>query len=702
MDLQTIMTLTLSLHRKLLRNLLCWPPILAGKDVQAVAQPGSGKTFGYLLPALPKLISAKKSSQARTVLILVPTRELAQQVADSCSSLRKLYKLRVACIVGGSDRAAQAQSLAGKPDIIVATPGRLIDLADSADSALSSVGYLVLDEADKMLSLGFKTQLDQIWTSIVLLFTATMPAEVATAAAQWQRDPVCINMHQAEAPPASNVTQVVQVCAEHKKPRKLQKHLEQVKAKSEQGRSKPRILVFCNKVKTVRFVHTLCVEAGVKAAMLHGERSQPEREAALQAFKNGTAQILVATDVAGRGLHIKNLPYIVNYDFPSRMEAYIHRVGRTGRLASSGHAFSFFTRNLAPLARPLLNHLLDHDQSVDPNLVKLADAFDIANAKLKEASEGAAGASSPAEPAADPGSKGEKGKVKGRKKKTQSSDGSSAQKAFGEQTVVKQKQKPLRQEPSGLKVMREPPEADNKGPSMKRVTRKALPGRLRKKLAKEATISSSFTLWLLSELPALAEKKDFSQGGGFAKESYYVTLGLFLLSLPGLWSQIKRAPKAKKVRKTFEVAGPARSDALPLDERARQLFAYFKHYNYEVMETGETIRFAGTYKASRGQAAALIFYVFCGLASTALVLSIAAPFGGQNWYWLTLLSPLSGFYYWQRGTRQEEVQVKMVTADDDSVTDILVEGPEEEVMRLRKEFNLMEKGKELVKGLLEQ
>ncbi|BDA50408.1 Protein COFACTOR ASSEMBLY OF COMPLEX C SUBUNIT B CCB1, chloroplastic [Coccomyxa sp. Obi] len=217
-----------------------------------------------------------------------------------------------------------------------------------------------------------------------------------------------------------------------------------------------------------------------------------------------------------------------------------------------------------------------------------------------------------------------------------------------------------------------------------------------------ASTSSALGLWLLSTLPALADETvDFSKGG-FAKESYYVTLGLFLLSLPGLWSQIKRAPKAKKVRKTFEVAGPSQPDAMPLDQRARQVFQYFKKYNYEIAQTGDVIKFEGTYQASRGQAAALIFYVFCGLASTALVLSIAAPFGGQNWYYLTLLSPLSGLYYWQRGTRKEEVQVKMVTADDDSVTDILCEGPEEEMMRFSKELGLNEKGKELVKGILER
>lgn len=211
---------------------------------------------------------------------------------------------------------------------------------------------------------------------------------------------------------------------------------------------------------------------------------------------------------------------------------------------------------------------------------------------------------------------------------------------------------------------------------------------------------SSAALWMLSQLPAQAEATDFSQGS-FSKESYYVTLGLFVLSVPGLWSQIKRAPKAKRVRKTFETKGPKQEGSLPLDQRARQIFAYFKKYNYDVKDTGDVIRFTGNYKASRGQAAALTFYVFMGLGSTALVLSIAAPFGGSYWYALTALSPLAGIYYWQKGSRVEEFAVKMVTADDDSTTDIVVEGDQEEVTRMSKELVLVEKGKVYVKGFLE-
>ena len=169
---------------------------------------------------------------------------------------------------------------------------------------------------------------------------------------------------------------------------------------------------------------------------------------------------------------------------------------------------------------------------------------------------------------------------------------------------------------------------------------------------------------------------------------------------PGLWSQIKRAPKSKRVRRTYEVAGPAAEGGPSLDATARAIFSHFKSFNYRVAAQGDVIRFVGTYRASKGQAAALVFYVFCGLASTALVLSIAAPFGGDAWYALTALSPLAGTYYWARGEREEEVAVKIVSSDDETTADVTVDGDVEEVERLAKALGLMEKGKVYVKGLL--
>ena len=181
-----------------------------------------------------------------------------------------------------------------------------------------------------------------------------------------------------------------------------------------------------------------------------------------------------------------------------------------------------------------------------------------------------------------------------------------------------------------------------------------------------------------------------------------MSLSLPLLSCAGLWSLIKRAPKAKIKRKTFEVPGPGAPGHVPLDARASQIFSYFKNYNYTIKATGEVIVFEGKYRASLGQAAALVLYTFISLASTALVLSIAAPFGGSWWYSMCLISPAAGAYYLKNANRTEEFKVKMVTSDNDETTDIVVEGDDEEIDRFRKELGLVEKGMEYVKGILEK
>lgn len=218
-----------------------------------------------------------------------------------------------------------------------------------------------------------------------------------------------------------------------------------------------------------------------------------------------------------------------------------------------------------------------------------------------------------------------------------------------------------------------------------------------------SAFAASVALLLLSEGPAwsaeLAATNPFS---GMTANSLYVTLALFLMSVPGIWSQIKRAPKANRKRKTFEVPGPAVEGAAPVDERARQIFAYFKSYNYKVKEAGEVITFEGIYAADRGQAAAVTFYTFFGMGSVALVLSVLVPSVGNWWYALTLLSPLAAVYYFQRGERAEEVKVKMVTSDDDRTTDIVVEGDQEEIARMARELGLQEKGMVYVKGIFEQ
>lgn len=240
---------------------------------------------------------------------------------------------------------------------------------------------LAVDEADKMLSLGMAPQLERLkglltgkrWTA---LLSATWPAAAAAVADAWTAGAARVAVATAtSASLSAGIGQTVHVCAEHKKPAKLARHLEAVKAVSAAARAKPRVLVFCNRVKTVRFVAGEVAAAGFKVDTLHGERPQGERDAALAAFRAGAAQVLVATDVGGRGLNVPSLSYVVNYDFPPTLDAYIHRVGRAGRLGARGHAFSFLTRPFAPLAGALVALLQAHGQAVDPNLVKLANAY---------------------------------------------------------------------------------------------------------------------------------------------------------------------------------------------------------------------------------------------------------------------------------------------------------------------------------------
>lgn len=187
----------------------------------------------------------------------------------------------------------------------------------------------------------------------------------------------------------------------------------------------------------------------------------------------------------------------------------------------------------------------------------------------------------------------------------------------------------------------------------------------------------------------------------YSKGSYYVTLALFLISIPGLYSLIKRSAKSKIVRKVFEMPGPAAEGAKSLDEIARSVSNYFKRNNYKVVEAGETVTFEGNVKASMGTASYITFCTFMGLLSTGLVLSIWQPWGGNYWYLITLVSPYAGVYYMQNANRSEKVQVKLVTSDDDMVTDMIVQGGDEEVERMTKELQLMEKGMVYVKGLLE-
>ena len=379
----------------------CWPVVLGGHDLVCVAPTGCGKTLAYALPLaeLAQRWPAPRGGAPRA-LFLLPTRELAQQVATACEPLLRVCDVRTAAVHGGVHRRAQIDELRAlrpPPLALAATPGRLGDLcglatpgAAAAEAALDlgGVRLLVLDEVDKMLQMGLWQQVEQLVALVdagagggdddgvrrqTIVVSATLPAELGARTAELCRAPRHVTIAQREAAPLTvpaGVAQHVWVVAEHKKPRRMLRLLEKV-----QGAER-RVLIFANKIKAVHFVAELLGRHGIAAEALTSQRSQPEREACLRRFRAAEVQVLVATDVAARGLQIDGLRYVLNWDFGSNLAQYVHRVGRTGRQGAGGTAWSFFTRNLRPLAADAVRLLRAHAQPVDPYLLQLVGGVD--------------------------------------------------------------------------------------------------------------------------------------------------------------------------------------------------------------------------------------------------------------------------------------------------------------------------------------
>jgi ATP-dependent RNA helicase RhlE len=321
------------------------PAILAGGDLWASAKTGSGKTAAFVLPILQSL-KVRPRSSARPIplwgLVLVPTRELAVQTADAIRVLGAHLPAPVkTCVaVGGVSINPQMLALRGGADLVVATPGRLLDLIAHNALRLSSVKLLVLDEADRLLSLGFADELSQVRGLLPapcrkLLFSATFPPAVRTLVDQLLHDPVGINIDRGAAPDATAIVQrAIEVDVDRRTT--LLRHLLQTDAW-------PRVLVFVATKYTTEHLSLKLRRVGIAAAPLHGELSQGTRSQALADFKAGRVQVLVATDLAARGLDIAELPAVVNYDLPRSPVDYLHRIGRTGRAGETGVAVSFIT-----------------------------------------------------------------------------------------------------------------------------------------------------------------------------------------------------------------------------------------------------------------------------------------------------------------------------------------------------------------------
>ena len=322
------------------------PPALEGRDLIGTAQTGTGKTAAFVLPILQKLLAGpRKRTRA---LIITPTRELAEQIHQAIRSLSRGTNIRSVTVYGGVGAASQIEALHRGVEIVVACPGRLLDHIQHKHAKLGGVEILVLDEADRMLDMGFLPDIKRILKHIptkrqTMLFSATFPKEIERLAAQTLHNPkkVAIGITR----PAHTVSHTLYPVQQHLKRKLLTKLLEQTDTNS--------VLIFTRTKHRAKRLAQQIARSGQKVTSLHGNRSQNQRTSALKGFKQGTYQIMVATDIAARGLDIDRISHVINFDMPDTADAYIHRIGRTGRAKRTGEAFTLVTPDDNVLVRKI-------------------------------------------------------------------------------------------------------------------------------------------------------------------------------------------------------------------------------------------------------------------------------------------------------------------------------------------------------------
>jgi ATP-dependent RNA helicase RhlE len=322
------------------------PLVLKGRDMMGLAQTGTGKTAAFTLPIINRLIGGPQRTRA---LVLTPTRELAIQVEESVRSYAADSGLDVVAVFGGVPLEPQQKKLRAGVDIVVATPGRLIDHLERQNVVLDDLEILVLDEADRMLDMGFAPQINRIVDQIppyrqTLLFSATMPPEVEALARKYLRRPKVVQIGRRSSA-ATTVTHAVYPVPREKKSELLVQLLKDTKTET--------VLVFTRTKHGADRVVSALENAGVKATAMHADKTQAQRIKALEQFRNGEVNVLVATDIAQRGLDISGITHVVNYDVPQQPEDYIHRIGRTGRAASTGDAFTFMSPDEIGMVRSI-------------------------------------------------------------------------------------------------------------------------------------------------------------------------------------------------------------------------------------------------------------------------------------------------------------------------------------------------------------
>ncbi|KAI5180743.1 ATP-dependent RNA helicase DDX5/DBP2 [Nematocida sp. AWRm80] len=355
-----------------------WPMALSGRDMIGIANTGSGKTLSFILPAM---IHAKaqiplRSGDGPIVLVLAPTRELVCQIESEASKYARFFGLKTAAVYGGAAQGPQRNAIRRGAEIVIATPGRLIDFYEQRAIYLSRVSFLVLDEADRMLDMGFEPQLNRIIPETnpkkqTLMWSATWPKKVQALAHNYMSNYIQVKIGASDLVANSKIIQKTFVVDQWEKDKMLSDVLSEVAG---DDATTPKIIVFCNQKRKCDELADKMQEYGWPAEALHGDKTQPQRDQTIMNFKNGRRSILVATDIAARGLDVKDVKAVINYDFPTDCEDYIHRIGRTARGNSlEGYSYTFFSpKNDRESSRKFVDILKSANQEIPSELMSLS------------------------------------------------------------------------------------------------------------------------------------------------------------------------------------------------------------------------------------------------------------------------------------------------------------------------------------------
>ena len=346
-----------------------WPIAMSGRDLVGIAQTGSGKTLSFAIPAF---IHVKKqpppaTRKSPTALILAPTRELSSQIHKEFIPFGRQFKLNTKCIYGGINRTVHKEVIESGPSVLVATPGRLLDFLNEGIINLKRVTYLVIDEADRMLDMGFEPQIREIISQTrpdrqTLMWSATWPREIRNLSEEFLTNPVHVQVGSEELTANKDIEQTI-LMVRGSKEQKLIELVQEITSE------RARILIFTQTKKESEKIGTELNLSGFSVSIINGDRTQGSRIKAMMDFREGKSQILVATEIAARGLDVKDITHVINYDMPSSIESYIHRIGRTGRAGTKGKAISFFTRKDEMIARKLVRVLKEAGQEVPEELI---------------------------------------------------------------------------------------------------------------------------------------------------------------------------------------------------------------------------------------------------------------------------------------------------------------------------------------------